>query len=146
MRIVQINWITAHNYGEPKWHLCSPSLSWKGKNWASTLPHKMCPRKKTTEPKLLILVSFFSGEVTSYTDTSYCIHILREECRSVFSGPPCIRYSLIYRLSNGYDRKCIIHMTNFLNFAYRASKSTTKPWHIVVLSTNLPNYPQLVFI
>ena len=32
----------------------------------------MCPRKQTTEPNLLILVSFFSGEVTSYTDTSYC--------------------------------------------------------------------------
>ena len=27
----------------------------------------MCPRKQTTEPNLLILVSFFSGEVTIYT-------------------------------------------------------------------------------
>ena len=47
------------------------------KFWASTLPHKMCPRKQTTEPKWLILVSCLSGEVTSYTDicTSYCIHI-----------------------------------------------------------------------
>ena len=52
----------------------------------------MCPRKQTTEPKLLILVSFFSGEVTSYTDPtcSYCIHILWEVFRSVFYGPPCI--------------------------------------------------------
>ena len=49
----------------------------------------MCPRKKTTEPKLLILVSFFS-EVTSYTDISYCILILWEVSCSVFSGPPCI--------------------------------------------------------
>ena len=56
----------------------------KGKLWALTLPHKMCPRKQTTEPKLLILVSFFSGEVPSYTDTSYCIHILWEVSRSVF--------------------------------------------------------------
>ena len=48
----------------------------------------MCPRKQTTEPKLLFLVSFFSGEDTSYTDTSYCIHILWEVCRSVFYGPP----------------------------------------------------------
>ena len=36
----------------------------------------MCPRKQTTEPNLVILVSFFSGEVTSYTDTmiasTYC--------------------------------------------------------------------------
>ena len=26
MRIDQVNWITAHNYGEPKWHLFSPCL------------------------------------------------------------------------------------------------------------------------
>ena len=50
----------------------------------------MCPRKQTTEPKLLILVSFFSGEVTSYTNTNYCILIILEVCRSVFYGPPCI--------------------------------------------------------
>ena len=37
-----------------------------------------------SKPKLLILVPFFSGEVTSYTDTSYCIHILWDVCRSVF--------------------------------------------------------------
>ena len=28
----------------------------------------MCPRKQTTEPKLVILVSLFSGDVSSYTD------------------------------------------------------------------------------
>ena len=44
----------------------------------------MCPRKQTTEPKLLILVPFSSGEVTSYTDTSYCIHILWEVSCSGF--------------------------------------------------------------
>ena len=44
-----------------------------------------------TEPKLLILVSFFSREVTSYNVvTSYCIHRLWEVCLSVFYGPPCI--------------------------------------------------------
>ena len=48
-------------------------LAEKGTFWASTLSHKLLPRKQTTESKLLILVSFFSGEVTSYTDTSYCI-------------------------------------------------------------------------
>ena len=53
-------------------------------------------KKLLTEPKLLILVSFFSWEVTSNNDTSYCIHILREVCRSAFSGPPCI--SLSYTL------------------------------------------------
>ena len=31
MRIDQVNWIIAHNYGEPKRHLVTPSLSWKGK-------------------------------------------------------------------------------------------------------------------
>ena len=24
------NWITAHNYGRPKWHSLKSSLSWKG--------------------------------------------------------------------------------------------------------------------
>ena len=32
--------------------------------------------KKTAEPKLLILVAFFSGEDTSSTDTSIYIHVL----------------------------------------------------------------------
>ena len=83
MRIDKVNWITAYNCGKPKWHSFTHSLSWKGKFGVSTLSHKMCPRKQTTEPKLVILVSFFSGEVTSNTDTSYCIHILRE----VNAGP-----------------------------------------------------------
>ena len=48
----------------------------------------MCLRKLITEPKLLILVSFFLGEVTSYTHTSYCVHILREVYHSVFMGHP----------------------------------------------------------
>ena len=67
-------------------------LAEKGKFEASTLLHKMFPRKQTTDPKLMILVSFFSGEVTSYTDTNYCIPIMLEVCRSVFYGPPCIGF------------------------------------------------------
>ena len=63
-------------------------LAEKGKFWASTLFHKMCPRKQTTEPKLLILISFFSGEDTSSTDTCYGIRIFWEVCRSVFLGHP----------------------------------------------------------
>ena len=31
----------------------------------------MCPRKQTTAPKIANLGIIFSGEVTSYTDTSY---------------------------------------------------------------------------
>ena len=46
----------------------------KGQFATLTLSHKMWARKQTTEPKLVILVSFFSGEVTSYTDTSYSIY------------------------------------------------------------------------
>ena len=30
MRIDRVIWITAHNYGKPKWHSFMPSLSWKG--------------------------------------------------------------------------------------------------------------------
>ena len=71
MHIDKVNWITAHNYGKPKYHSFTPSLSWKGNFGASTLSHKMCPRKQTTDPNLLILVSFFSED-------------------SVFIGPPCI--------------------------------------------------------
>ena len=59
MHIDKVNWITVRNYGKPKWHSFSPSSSWKGKFWASTLSGKMCPRKQTTELKLLSLVSFF---------------------------------------------------------------------------------------
>ena len=84
-RIDQVNWITAHNYGEPKWYLFSPE---KEKFRASTLPRKMCPRKQTTKPKLLILVSFFS-EVISYTDTSYCTHIMG-------SIPFCFFWATLY--------------------------------------------------
>ena len=47
----------------------------KGKFWVLTMSHKMCPRKQTTEPKLVILVSFCSGEVTSYTGTSLILHL-----------------------------------------------------------------------
>ena len=30
MRIDKVKWITAHNYGKPKWHSFKPSFSWKG--------------------------------------------------------------------------------------------------------------------
>ena len=39
---------------------------------------------QTTGPKLLILVASFSGEVTLYTDISYCIYISWEVSHSVF--------------------------------------------------------------
>ena len=57
----------------------------------------MCPRKQTTEPKLMILVSFFSGEVFSYIDTSYLTHILWEVSRSIFSGPPQLDTAIGFR-------------------------------------------------
>ena len=31
MHIDQVNWITAYNYGEPKWHLFGHSSIWIGK-------------------------------------------------------------------------------------------------------------------
>ena len=64
----------------------------------------MCPAKQTTEPNLVILVSFCSGEVTSYTDTIYCIHILWEVCRSIISGPPCIRTEHYYYENLSFER------------------------------------------
>ena len=59
----QVKWITAHNCGEPKMTLIQPTFSWKRKIWTSSLSHKMCPRKQTTEPKLLILVHFSHEKV-----------------------------------------------------------------------------------
>ena len=91
MRIDEVNWITAHNYGEPKWHLFSPSLRWKGKFWASTLPRKMCP----IENKLLIQICWswyhFSQEKLLHTlisviSSTYC----GKYPVPFFSGPPCI--------------------------------------------------------
>ena len=63
-------------------------LAEKGKFGASTLSHKMCPRKQTTGPKWLILVSFLSGEDNSSTYISYGIHILQKVCRSVLLRHP----------------------------------------------------------
>ena len=59
---------------------------------------KLCPRKQTTGLKLVILVSFISGEVTSYTDNSYCIHILWEVCRSVFFWATLYNYVKVNKL------------------------------------------------
>ena len=44
----------------------------------------------TSEPNSLILVSFFSEDVTSHTDT---IHRIKQSMglgQAVFSGPPCM--------------------------------------------------------
>ena len=125
MRINKVNWITAHNCGKPKWHSFTTSLRWKGKFWASTLSHKMCPRKQTTELKLLILVTFFS-------DTSYCIHIMLEVCRSIFYGPPCIVGNtcsinvLWQKMNSNYTERQKKH--NFLEWC--PLKSTASKWMI----------------
>ena len=79
--------IAAHNCGKPNWHSFTPSWNWEEKSWASTL-YTTCALKISYWTKLLILVSLFSGEVTSLTDISCCIHILWEVCRSVFMGHP----------------------------------------------------------
>ena len=62
MRIDKDKWTTVASQNDIHSSLV---LAEKGKLWTSTLSHKMCPRKQTTEPKLLILVSFFSEEDTS---------------------------------------------------------------------------------
>ena len=79
MRIDKVNWITAHIYCKPKCHSFSPSLSWKEK----TFGPRHCLTKCALENKVLNQncwpwYNFFSGEVTSYFDTSYYIqaHIL----------------------------------------------------------------------
>ena len=94
MCIDKVKWITAHNCGKPKWHSFTPKLSWKGKIWGA----RHCLTKCALQNKLLnqnCWSSLFSGEVTSYTDTSYCTHTSWEVCRSAFlggwgGGEPCI--------------------------------------------------------
>ena len=96
MRIDKLKWITAHNCGKPKWHSFTPSLNWNGKIVGPRHCLTKCAlENKTTGPKLLIFASIFSGEVTTYTDTSYCIHILWEVYAvPFFYGPPCITCNL----------------------------------------------------
>ena len=103
MCIDKVKWITARRCGKQKWHSMIHSglvQAEKGKVWNSTLPHKMCPRKQTTEPKLLILVSFFS-EDTYYTDTSHCIHLLWEVCRSVILWATLYSFKTFKAFRNG---------------------------------------------
>ena len=90
----------------------------------------MCPRTQTTEPKLPILVSFFSGEVTSYTDTNYCILIVVEVCRSVFFyGPTGIDvYSIIlYPLYFGIlpDSEYCFDLSSSAEFCQDSTSSET---------------------
>ena len=61
----------------------------KGKFCNPTLADITCSRIRTTQPKWLILVSFFSGEDSPSTDTSHFISLLPEVFRSVLFGPPC---------------------------------------------------------
>ena len=81
-----INFVNAHFYTS---RFLAYRIHIDKVNWASTWSHKMCHTKQTTEPNLLILVSFFS-EDTSSTDTSYCIHIFWKVGCSIFIGPPCL--------------------------------------------------------
>ena len=61
----------------------------KGKFWGLDIVSQNCDlENKLTQTKIGDLVSIFSGEVTSNTDTSYCIHILLEVCPSVFFDHP----------------------------------------------------------
>ena len=88
--IDKVKWITFHNCGNPKWHSFKSSFSWIENilDLDIVITNK-CPSKQTTEPKLLILVSFFSGEDTSFNDTCYCNQILWVICWTVLIGPPC---------------------------------------------------------
>ena len=128
----------AHDYGKPKWHLFSHSLSWKGNFGASTLSHKMCPRKQTTEPKLLVLVSFFSGYVTSYTNRSYGTHIIIVGSIPFlfFSGPPCIWVTVLIFFAGQRGGKIDTH----LHFFYHHSSCCpiVKPYiYFLYLSLSL---------
>ena len=67
-------------------YLPSQLLAEKGNFLNSTSSDIMCSRIRTPRPKLLILVSFFSGEDTPSTDSSRYIPQFPEVCRSVGGG------------------------------------------------------------
>ena len=43
MRIDKDEWITADNYGQPKWNSFTSSLSWKGKIWGLDMASQNVP-------------------------------------------------------------------------------------------------------
>ena len=102
MRIDKVKWITARSCGKPKWHSFASCSGWKGEILELDIASQNVPyRKQDTEPKLLILVSLFSGEVTSYTDTSYCIHILWEVYAfPFFMGHPVCSKHYKYKIND----------------------------------------------
>ena len=95
MRVDEVKWITAHNCDKQKSHLLSLLWVYFKLKREKIVSQRIFPRKQTTEPHLLILVLFFSGEVTSYTNTSYCIQMLLEVCHSIFYGQPRIYFPLM---------------------------------------------------
>ena len=76
--------LAAHNYGKPKLHSLSPSVTWKKEIWSLDIVSQISNKDRT---KIADLALIF---LIHYTDTSYCIHTLWEECPSLFIGPPCI--------------------------------------------------------
>ena len=99
MRIEKAEWITAHNCGKPKWHSFTHTLSWKEKFGASTLSHKMCPRKQTTEPKLLILVSYCGKHAVPF----FMGHHIVIQCMHMY----LILYNVHYALYNAIVHEVI---------------------------------------
>ena len=59
MRIVKVNWITAHNYGKSKWHSFSPSLSWKGEILGIDIVSQNVPKKRNYWTKMADLGIIF---------------------------------------------------------------------------------------
>ena len=65
---VKLNWLPLTNVASRNGIYSSLVLAEKESFyiWTSTSSHKMCPRKPNTEPKLLILVSFFLSQGKIY--------------------------------------------------------------------------------
>ena len=100
-KIVSDNPIIAHNYGSrSKYHFFKSSFSHvccfyeKGKFWNPTLSDITCSRITITQLKLLILVSFFSGENTPSTDIGHYTYITGT-MKLRFFWPPCIHFATL---------------------------------------------------
>ena len=87
MRIDKVNWITAHNYGKLKWHLFSPSLSWKGESFGP----RHCLTKCALENNLLDSNCWSWCHFAKGKLPQTLIPVLASTFGGkFFSGPPCI--------------------------------------------------------
>ena len=100
MCIEKVKWITALSCGKQKWNSFTSSLRWKGTILGLDIVSQNVPYRKQSTDRTKIAdlgIILFSGEVTSYTDTSYCIHPGAAPCVCLGGGGGGQNVSLLLR-------------------------------------------------